>query len=79
MTLYYEGAVRLGDDVVIRVKRYSNNQVRLAINAPRNLSIERIPAGKDISDAANNGTTETNSKEIPVFRKRKPAKDIQSS
>jgi carbon storage regulator len=42
-----EGEIlRIGEDVFIHIKRVKGNWVRLCIDAPREVSLQRIPAEK---------------------------------
>jgi carbon storage regulator len=48
-----EGEIlQIGDDIKIYIKRVKGNWVRLAIDAPREVPLLRIPVEKDSSDSA---------------------------
>jgi carbon storage regulator len=48
-----EGEIlQIGDDIKIYIKRVKGNWVRLAIDAPREVPLLRIPVEKEPSDSA---------------------------
>ena len=51
-----EGEIlQVGDDVRIYIKRIKGNWVRLCIDAPRDVSLKRIPAPRQIDESADRG------------------------
>ncbi len=56
----YGQAIRIGDDIVIRVERGTGNQVKLGITAPRSLKVWRVDEPEQASDRLdNNGQSDT--------------------
>jgi hypothetical protein len=74
VTIGYDKEVVIGD-ITIKVRKYSSNQVRLAINAPREIKIGRVPKSGD-EDATYSKPQETINPQIPVIKKRRPGNTI---
>ncbi len=55
-----EGEIlQIGDDIKIYIKRVKGNWVRLAIDAPREVPLLRIPVEKERSDSSSSRPSST--------------------
>ena len=70
-------SVIIGEDVTVTVLGVKGNQVRIGINAPKNVAVhreeifERIKSGRAAGDGA--GNSNTNTSDQPVPRETLPA------
>jgi len=66
-----EGEIlQVGDDVRIYIKRIKGNWVRLCIDAPRDVRLQRIPAPRDQDAGAEKTDDDVDAQVVRINRRR---------
>lgn len=66
ITVYEGDIITIGDDIILRIEKYSPTQIRLGVRAPKNMKIQRHHSAKGNKVQGKVKTTVRSYTKLPV-------------